>query len=280
MTKTILKLLVISAIAFSIGAQAATIYQNVDKFTKETHYSTNMQDADLDGGSFISSRYVLFSWHAFKPAINPQQPFILSVYTRTPEWIFIQSGESLHLMLDGGDVIVLSGDGSSRSREMENGSTVTESARWVFTPEQIRKVGAAKIVEFRLSGDRQKITGKLHKTTIEEAALFGEKGEELIGLTASSEPIKLGVQFFPVDENIKKAISYPSNSGAFILSVAAGSIADKAGIKQGDVITKFGDKQIFTIEDLQSSVAAIRRGDTKQIAVWRSGEAVTIGIAF
>lgn len=264
----------------------ATIYKEANKFTGYTRFFTNPQDADLDGGSFLTSRYVLVSFIALNPAISTETPFAISFTTRTPDWIFISRGESLHLLLDGQERIAVSGDGSLSNRDVESGGTLVENAKYLLSAEQMRKIGAAKVVEFQLTGEKQRITGKLGRLTIEEAKLFGEKGEELVGLKAptpvaiSQEPVKLGVQFVPVDEKVRNAISYPNQSGAFVLTVAQGSVASSAGLMQGDVITSFGEKKIVTIADLQQSVAETKRGQAVKISVWRQGSVQALNAQF
>lgn len=269
-------------LAISISAHSADIFQTVNKFTGNTHYFSKPQDTDLDGGSFFTMRYVLVSIHAFKPVSDIEHPFVLSFATRTPQWIFIRGGESLHLLLDGTERIALTGPGSGSSRDIESSTVVTERAGYFVTPEQMRKIGAASVVEFQMSGDKQVISGKFTKATIDDARLWGEKGEGLLGLAnaPSSEPIKLGVQFLPLDDKIRKAISYADGNGAFVLSVTQGGVASAAGLMSGDVITSFGDKKIATIEDLQQSVAATKRGQSVKITVWRQGAEQAITAQF
>jgi hypothetical protein len=80
-------------------ALAQTIYQKEDKFSGQTHYFTDLRDVDLEGGSFFTMRNVYFDFHAFKPAID--SAYYLSARTETPDWVFISSGKSLLLKLDG-----------------------------------------------------------------------------------------------------------------------------------------------------------------------------------
>jgi len=68
--------------------------------------------------------------------------------------------------------------------------------------------------------------------------------------------------------------------GAYVEMVTRGSAADKAGIKVGDVITKMGDEEILTKEDLVSAKKAYKAGDTTTIVVNRQGEELTLSITF
>jgi putative serine protease PepD len=74
-----------------------------------------------------------------------------------------------------------------------------------------------------------------------------------------------------------------NNGGASVASVVSGAPADKAGLKQGDVITKAGSKDIHSGDDLLNVVQTSKVGDKLQLTVNRGGSnqtlTVTIGEA-
>ncbi|MBO9152639.1 PDZ domain-containing protein [Chitinophaga sp. GCM10012297] len=81
-----------------------------------------------------------------------------------------------------------------------------------------------------------------------------------------------GVQFFNDDEDSDLRITPGSAvlgvitekkeaAGATVQSVAEGSAADKAGLKEGDVITKVNDKKISEPQDLFETIGALKPGD-------------------
>ncbi|MFC8847473.1 MULTISPECIES: trypsin-like peptidase domain-containing protein [unclassified Micromonospora] len=65
------------------------------------------------------------------------------------------------------------------------------------------------------------------------------------------------------------------NGGALVTSVTPGSAAEKAGIQQGDVITKFGDTVINESDDLVGAVQARKVGDRVEVQYQRNGSAAT-----
>lgn len=286
----------ISAIwAISSLATAQTIFQKKDKFSGQVHYYTEEKRVDLDGGSFFSMRYVYFDIHAYKPMITPHAPYDLCVHTHTPGWIFIRAGESLLLKLDGKDILPLYGGGSSQSREVLAGNEVVEIACWSLRPDQLNRISQAKVVEFRILGDRQNVTGTWKPDFLEDVILFAEKGPELIGdiknndssvsavstsKNADVKPIKLGVQYVLVTKPLADSLKMPSTNGAFIAVVAAGSLSEKAGIKQGDVILKMGEKQILLQQDLLMAVASFRPGMSVPVTIWRNGAEMALNIQF
>jgi putative serine protease PepD len=69
-----------------------------------------------------------------------------------------------------------------------------------------------------------------------------------------------------------------NNGGARVASVVSGSPADKAGVKQGDVITKAGNTDIHTSDDLLNVVQGSKVGDKLTLTVTRGGSTQTITV--
>ena len=53
--------------------------------------------------------------------------------------------------------------------------------------------------------------------------------------------------------------------------VSPGGPADKAGIKQGDIIVKIDDKQMVESSDLLAAIRDKKPGDTVQLTIDRGG---------
>jgi len=87
----------------------------------------------------------------------------------------------------------------------------------------------------------------------------------------------LGVTVEPAPgENASSGSTF--SVGAQVAGVEAGSPADDAAIREGDIITKVGDS---LIGDPQSLTAAVRMqpvGETVPVEVRRGGETVTIDV--
>jgi putative serine protease PepD len=68
------------------------------------------------------------------------------------------------------------------------------------------------------------------------------------------------------------------NAGAVVASVVGNSPAAKASLKQGDVITKAGNTDIHTSDDLINVVQSSKVGDQLQLTVNRNGSSTTIAV--
>src|SRR5439155_2994 len=65
---------------------------------------------------------------------------------------------------------------------------------------------------------------------------------------------QLGVSIQPVTSDIAASLGLKEVGGAIISSVAPGSAADHAGLKQGDVIQEINRRPVYTVEDLRTAV--------------------------
>ncbi|MBN2374011.1 DegQ family serine endoprotease [bacterium] len=88
----------------------------------------------------------------------------------------------------------------------------------------------------------------------------------------------LGLMIQKVTPDLAKSFGLKENKGALVAEVVEGSPADKAGIKSGDVITKFKGKEIREYTDL-SRYAGLTRPDTKvEIELIRDGKIMELNV--
>ena len=102
--------------------------------------------------------------------------------------------------------------------------------------------------------------------------------EELMNETtrtkvADSEKSSIGIAGITVDSNINAAYGIPA--GVYVASVTQGSGAEAAGIRKGDVITKFDGKTVSTIQELKEKLQYYAAGETVSITVQSPGEGGT-----
>ncbi len=83
----------------------------------------------------------------------------------------------------------------------------------------------------------------------------------------------------PADtEQYVQAFGWPV--GVYVNDVEAGSCAETAGIRRGDIITKIDDTQITGVSQMVSVKNSYRAGDTVTVEVYRSGETLTLTLTF
>lgn len=65
--------------------------------------------------------------------------------------------------------------------------------------------------------------------------------------------------------------------GAYVSRVIADSAADKAGVKEGDIITKVNDDKLSDLKNgLTEAIAKYKVGDTIKLEIWRDGKTIDL----
>jgi S1-C subfamily serine protease len=86
----------------------------------------------------------------------------------------------------------------------------------------------------------------------------------------------LGVQIADVSQEIKEKNKLPDLKGVFIAKVVEGGSADKAGLKDGDVVLKIGSKEVNSVAALQEEIGKRRPGDKVTLSVrQKDGDIIT-----
>ena len=83
-----------------------------------------------------------------------------------------------------------------------------------------------------------------------------------------------------LEEVSDQATRYGIPSGAYVNAVLAGAAGDKAGLREGDIITAVNDTKVESISALQSAVRAFKAGDTAKFTVYRDGQSLDLDITF
>src|SRR3954451_13996843 len=94
--------------------------------------------------------------------------------------------------------------------------------------------------------------------------------------TGTVRRAKLGVTIQGISPDMAQAMNLPNTRGALVSTVDAGSPADKAGLKQGDVITQFNGKDVADNNQLRNAVANTTPGSKVSLTVLRNGHNETL----
>ncbi|MFN5910957.1 MAG: Do family serine endopeptidase [Bacteroidota bacterium] len=77
----------------------------------------------------------------------------------------------------------------------------------------------------------------------------------------------LGVQIADVNQELKEKEGLPDLKGVFLAKVIEDGSAEKAGLKDGDVILKIGSKEVNSVAELQEEIGRRRPGDKVNVTV-------------
>ncbi len=92
----------------------------------------------------------------------------------------------------------------------------------------------------------------------------------------SVERGRLGIHIQDLTPEIADVMNINVNQGAVVAQVDKDSAADKAGIKEGDVVVKFNNTDVSNASDLKNKVGMLRIGQEVPISVLREGKTVEV----
>jgi serine protease Do len=77
----------------------------------------------------------------------------------------------------------------------------------------------------------------------------------------------LGVQIADINQELKEKNKLPNTKGVFVSKVVEDGSADKAGMKDGEVILKIGSKEVNSVAELQEEIGKRRPGDKVSLTI-------------
>lgn len=88
----------------------------------------------------------------------------------------------------------------------------------------------------------------------------------------------LGIVMQPIDNDLAQVFDLKKVEGALIADVVRGSPADKAGLKQGDIILKYNDIPVDSMGSLRNFVALQKPGDKVNLNIMRDKKPMSITV--
>jgi hypothetical protein len=142
-------ILVSSCAAMMPGLYTYNITRTQDKFDNYiliTMKGNYLQDVNIGSAWLNISKYMDNKSRA--------TTYYLQVETSTIDWLFIEAGESLKLLIDG-NLVTFAGSGSKDHRHVKTGQygvACEEMALYSVTPDQIKRIANAKSLEIKIEG--------------------------------------------------------------------------------------------------------------------------------
>ena len=127
-------------------------------------------------------------------------------------------------------------------------------------------INSSKIVSEEFEGMGFAIPSNTVKEICDEIIDRENSPEPFIGISISERYTADVLQYY----------GFPN--GAVVLSVSEGSPADKAGIRKGDIITEYNNKEITDYKLLEDYIIQSKPGEKITVTVYRSGRYYTASI--
>jgi len=100
---------------------------------------------------------------------------------------------------------------------------------------------------------------------------IGEQpGEEAV-VAAGPKGEGLGVTVEPLTEEMAETYGLRGRSGVLVTDLAAGSAAEAAGIKEGDLILEVNRRRVGTVEEFTTAMGALKPGEAVPVQIERGG---------
>ena len=134
-------------------------------------------------------------------------------------------------------------------------------------------------VEKNVAADRRAATEMVQISGQQGVPVITVDGEVVVGfnqprlrqLLQGAKP-KLGASIADAASQVHKHPGIPA-SGAYVGRVRPNSVADRAGLRQGDVITALGGQPVDRAEDVHRLVPQMPKGRDVSLAYVRGGQA-------
>lgn len=119
------------------------------------------------------------------------------------------------------------------------------------------------------------------KKVVEDLIDFGSVKRAVLGIAMSDlgEGLAKNLKYDSVDDMLKK-LKLSSPEGVYIREVAKGSSADKAGMKEGDVIVAIDGTDVKRGSAVQVKVNTFHPGDKAKVKVVRDGKEKELEVTF
>lgn len=86
----------------------------------------------------------------------------------------------------------------------------------------------------------------------------------------------IGVEIQKVDQNLAAAFNLPKPEGLLVAVVAKNSPAEKAGLRQGDIITKLNDSDVKSPGAFRTMIALMTPGSSIRLTILRNGKSQNV----
>lgn len=119
------------------------------------------------------------------------------------------------------------------------------------------------------------------KKVVEDLIDFGSVKRAVLGIAMSdlSEGLAKNLKYDSVDDMLKK-LKLSSPEGVYIREVAKGSSADKAGMKEGDVIVAIDGTDVKSGSAVKVKVNSFHPGDKAKVKIIRDGKEKELEVTF
>jgi Do/DeqQ family serine protease len=88
----------------------------------------------------------------------------------------------------------------------------------------------------------------------------------------------IGITAQNLDPRLAQYLNVPGKRGVMVKSVESNSPAQKAGIRESDIMISIGNRNIYSDDDYQTAMRSFAAGDTLDARIWRNGNELSVSV--
>jgi membrane-associated protease RseP (regulator of RpoE activity) len=151
----------------------------------------------------------------------------------------------------------------------------------------LRTLAVTTLLALALAGAAGAVTGssdpegKEKKVEKRRIVVINENGKERV-IEGDGPMVRrgfLGVGLTELTPELRTHFGAPEESGVMVSKVEAGSPAEKAGLKVGDIISRVDGKGVESSWEVSAKVRDAEEGQQVPLEVWRNGKVMTLTAA-
>jgi serine protease Do len=159
-----------------------------------------------------------------------------------------------------------------------NGKPVESSGELTRTVALVAPGESVNLVVVRKGGEKKQLSFKVTQRPDEESIASRGEGEEGDESGANKSP-KLGVSLAAIPPEMARQLGIsPEEGGVVVADVVEGGPAQRAGVRQGDVILEVNRQPVKKIEDVSSTVAKMKEGEMALLRVRRGDASIFVAV--
>jgi serine protease Do len=134
-----------------------------------------------------------------------------------------------------------------------------------------------KLDVIRRGGEKKQLAFKVAQRP-EDEAQASAGGEEEGGAEQGNKSPKLGVSLTPLTPQLARQLGIQGDEGVVVADVADGGPAQRAGIRQGDLILEVNRQAVKKVEDVAGALSKMKEGEMALLRVKRGDSALFIAV--
>jgi len=158
-----------------------------------------------------------------------------------------------------------------------NGKAVTSAGELTRSVALVPPGQEVKVDVVRRGGEKKALAFKVSQRP-EDEAQASAGGEEEGGGDQGNKSPRLGVSLTPLTPQIARQLGIQGDEGVVVADVADGGPAQRAGIRQGDLILEVNRQPVKKIDDVASALSKMKEGDMALLRVKRGDSALYIAV--